>query len=82
MRLELVGADHPGILRDVSRVLAGRRVNVEELTTERGDAPMGGQPLFRATALLVLPSDLGIDVLRSDLESIAADLMVDVTLAS
>jgi len=80
VRLDLVGADHPGILREVSRVLAGRRVNVEELTTECSDAPMGGQLLFRATALLVLPLNLEIEDLRSDLESIAADLMVDVTL--
>ena len=31
--LELVGADHPGIVRDLSNALARRGVNVEELET-------------------------------------------------
>src|SRR4051812_39342368 len=34
-RLEIVGQDRPGIVREISRVLAAHAVNVEELETER-----------------------------------------------
>jgi glycine cleavage system regulatory protein len=81
VRLELVGADHPGIVRDVSTALARRRVNVEELETGCFDAAMSGQTLFRATARLQLPADLSLPELRAELEALAQDLVVDVTLA-
>lgn len=78
--LELVGADHPGIVRAVSEALARRGVNVEELSTECSDAPMSGESLFRATARLRLPSDLAVDDLRQELERVAQHLMVDLSL--
>src|SRR5690349_1204301 len=31
--LELVGQDRPGIVRDIAQAMAGRGVNIEELTT-------------------------------------------------
>ena len=80
VRLELIGADHPGIVRDLSTALARRRVNVEDLHTGRVDAPMSGEKLFQATARLHLPPELSLDDLRRELESVAQDLMVDVAL--
>jgi glycine cleavage system regulatory protein len=80
MELQAVGQDHPGIVRDISRVLAGHGVNIEELTTDRPSAPMSGGLLFRAQARLHVPSGLDVRVLREDLERIANDLMVDLTL--
>jgi len=80
VRLSLVGSDHPGIVREISTVLARRRVNVEELTTQCVDAPMSGQPLFEADARLELPDDVTLEDLRGDLEAVAHDLMVDVAL--
>ena len=81
LHLELVGQDRPGIVRDISRVLAAQGVNVEELSTECVAAPTTGQALFRAAAQLRLPSGLTVDDLRTALEQVAADLMVDVTIA-
>jgi glycine cleavage system regulatory protein len=78
--LELVGQDHPGIVRDVTKVLAQSGVNVEELHTERSSAPGTGQLLFRATARLHLPEGLTEEKLRQALEQVAADLMVDLQL--
>ncbi|MCU0793193.1 MAG: ACT domain-containing protein, partial [Opitutaceae bacterium] len=43
--LDLVGSDRPGILREVSAVLAGHGLNVEDLSSERVEAPMGGGKL-------------------------------------
>lgn len=80
LQLEVVGVDHPGIVRDVSIALAQRRVNVEELITECTEAPMSGQPLFKVTARLHLPAEVSVDDLRKSLEAIAHDIMVDITL--
>jgi glycine cleavage system regulatory protein len=79
--LELVGQDHPGILHQVSGVLAGRGVNVEELTSECVSAPMGGGTLFQARAKVLVPPSVSIGELRADLERIAADVMVDLKLS-
>jgi glycine cleavage system regulatory protein len=76
--LDLVGDDHPGIISDISRVLARHRVNIEELETEVTSAPMSGDALFRARARLRMPSTMDVDELRGVLEAIAGDLMVEV----
>jgi glycine cleavage system regulatory protein len=82
LRLELIGHDRPGIVHEVTRLLADRRVNVEEFQTECVSAPMSGERLFRATATLRLPTGLAIDELQHALERIANDLMVDIRLQS
>ena len=38
LRLELIGDDRPGIVRDISQALAERRVNIDELETESVDS--------------------------------------------
>ena len=80
VRLELVGHDHPGIIRDISRVLAQYQVNIEELETGVAGAPMSGEQLFRARAQLRLPAAITTEWLRERLEALAGELMVDVTL--
>ncbi len=79
--LELVGQDRPGIVRQISAVLTSRGVNVEELETERTSAPMSGESLFRAVARLRLPDICVAAELRKELEKVAGDLMVDISLA-
>jgi len=77
--LELVGNDRPGIVRQIAATLSAAGVNVEELATECVDAPMSGDPLFKATATVGLPVGLGVEALRASLERIAHDLMVEIT---
>ena len=78
--IELVGQDRPGILRAVSGVFAAHAVNVEELSSERVSAPMGGGTLFRAKATVAVPSREVLAAVRLDLEKIAADLVIDLTI--
>ena len=78
--VELVGHDRPGIVRAVSAVFARHGVNVEEFSSERGGAPMGGGILFQARASVRVPATVRLAALRADLEQIAADLMVDLNL--
>ncbi len=80
--LELVGLDRPGIVREISHALAGRGVNIEELTTDRTTAPMSGELLFRSHARVTLPTRTDPDELRQHLERLAGDLMVQITLAA
>ena len=78
--LGFVGQDRPGIVRQISHALARHGVNVEELSTECASAPMSGETLFKAQARLFVPPDCDLTVLRRELEKIAADLVVDVSL--
>lgn len=80
--LQVFGSDHPGIVRDIARVLARHGVNIEELETEVTSAPMSGEALFRAQAQLRLPASITAERLRGLLEELAADVMVDVTLSA
>jgi glycine cleavage system regulatory protein len=78
--MELVGNDRPGIVRDVTRLLADKGVNVEQLVTNVEPAPMSSEPLFRANALLGLPLTLPLEDLQKSLETLADDLMVELKL--
>ncbi len=79
-QLELIGQDRPGIVRSLSAALAARGINVEELETECGPAPMSGETLFRARALLTSPDSQALQSIREDLERLGADLMVEIRL--
>src|SRR5512144_2151370 len=78
--VDLVGLDRPGIVREVSRVLAERGVNIEELVTDRTPAAMSAELLFRSRARVNVPDGLDAAELRARLEKLAQDLMVQVTL--
>jgi glycine cleavage system regulatory protein len=80
MDLELVGLDRPGIVREISQLLAGNGVNVEELTTNRVSAPMSAEMLFEAHAHVRVAPDTDVAKLRAELERLASDLVVDVKL--
>lgn len=78
--LEVVGGDRPGIMRQISRVIADKGINVRRLETSRSGAPWSGGALFRAHIALDVPEGEALDALRQDLEAIALDLMVEVRL--
>jgi glycine cleavage system regulatory protein len=81
-RLSLVGDDREGIVRDISRALSVREINVEELDTHCESAPMSGEQLFHASALLHVPANIELDELRKTLEGLADDLMVELKLVA
>ena len=78
----LAGNDRPGIVGELSSLLARLHVNVEELCTHCEDAPMSSEVLFRATAVVSLPTSgsspgLNRDQLQDELEALSDDLMVE-----
>ncbi|GAB4245946.1 MAG: glycine cleavage system protein R [Acidobacteriota bacterium] len=80
LNLRVVGQDRPGIVNRISQTLARRQVNIQELETRYSTAPMAGHELFEARMRLEVPAGLDLDELRRELEGIANDLMVDLSL--
>jgi len=80
LHVSLVGNDRPGIVRDVSAVLSRHGLNIETLNTRTVDAPMGGGRLFEADVVARIPAGADLAVLREDLERLAAEILVDLTL--
>ena len=78
--LELVGQDHAGIVRDITEVLSGLAINVQELETTVQSASMSGERLFMAHAKIQIPMEVSLDKLQDAMEQLANELMVDITL--
>ena len=63
-----------------SAVLSRHGLNIETLNTRTVDAPMGGGRLFEADVVARIPTGADLAVLREDLERLAAEILVDLTL--
>ena len=81
VELELLGQDHPGIVRDISRVLSDAGVSVQAFDSFLEEASMAGGMLFRAHAQLSVPEELGTEQLHDRLQSLSDSLMIDINLA-
>ncbi|MCA8922050.1 MAG: glycine cleavage system protein R [Planctomycetes bacterium] len=77
LRVEVVGNDRQGIVTRVASALVALKVNVEELESAVEVAPMAGEQLFRLKATLLVPAEVGDELIRASLEGIGGDLMVD-----
>jgi len=81
LNLELLGADRPGIVAEISASLAALDVSIEELSTDVHEAPMSGGMIFEARAVLDAPLATNTEDLRSMLEGLADELMVEIRLS-
>lgn len=77
---ELVGQDRPGIVHEVTAVLAGLGVNIEDFATRTEIGSMSAERLFRANARLTVPDGTSPDDVQAALEAISGEIMVDFTL--
>lgn len=78
--VEIVGNDHPGIVREISGVFARHHVSIGEMTSDTRDAPMAGGRLFEAHITALVTDEADTAALRDDLELIAGELLVDLHL--
>lgn len=78
LRLDIMGNDRPGIVRELSAAIAAAGANVEDLHTALESAPMAGHPLFHAKGLVSLPSGVQPDDLIARIEKLGPDLSVTV----
>ena len=78
--LDLLGADRPGIVSEITTVLDHHGVNITSLTTGTREAPMAAEMLFEAVAQLEIPPTADVVALRVALEDLANELMVEIDL--
>ena len=78
IEIRVIGNDRPGIVHELSQLLASRGVSIDDLETSTSPAPMAGGQLFEAVAKLRLPAELSDDALVDEIGALASDLMVDV----
>jgi glycine cleavage system regulatory protein len=81
MEIELLGVDRPGLVHEVSALLAAHRINVEELATDRRAAAHSGDHMFHAHIRVIIPETVDETAVRHGLERLAGDLMVEIRLA-
>ena len=79
VKLDVLGNERPGIVRDVTQALGRLGVNIEEFASGLESEPFTGAKMFRATARLSVPDGLELDDLRKALERLAGEIMVDLT---
>jgi glycine cleavage system regulatory protein len=80
LTLDVVGNDHPGIVREISSTLHAHGVSIDRMATSTRDAAMYGGRLFEATIAARVPASVDVDVLTAQLERLASEIQVDVTL--
>jgi glycine cleavage system transcriptional repressor len=66
-RIEVSGADRPGIVQAITAILAGREINVASLESRVSYAPFSATPLFVLEASLQVPSKTVLAEVRSEL---------------
>jgi glycine cleavage system regulatory protein len=80
MEIDLLGLDRPGLVHEISALLAEHRINVEDLATDRSMAAHSGDRMFRAHVRVTIPETVDLSAVHADLERLAGDLMVELRL--
>ena len=78
--IETVSLDTPGIVNAVTHLLRGNDISIGDLETETSGAPFTGAPMFRMRITAIIPSTVRIHELRAELESVAAEHDLDITI--
>jgi len=77
-QIEVLGADHEGIIYEIAQHLAGQGINFEDAETTTAPAPMSGTPLFKMRATVLVPPNLPFNRWSDALEEIGDRLNVTV----
>jgi glycine cleavage system regulatory protein len=77
--LDLIGHDRPGIVNQITGVVARHGLSILLLVTETLDAPMSGGRLFKAHLGASGSPSTDTVAVRADLERLANELMVDIS---
>ncbi len=78
--LTVIGPDRLGIVREISRALAQREVNVVEMDSEVSSAPMSAELIFSARIDAEIPEHTDLDDLEDSLEEIANTMTLEIEL--
>lgn len=78
--LTVIGPDRRGIVREISHILAERRINVLEMDSEVRSAPMSAEMIFSAHIDAWIPQATNLDALRDTLDEIADTMTLEIDL--
>ncbi|MGE3692200.1 MAG: glycine cleavage system protein R [Novosphingobium sp.] len=81
LSIDLVGQDRPGIVREVTSVLAQLGANIEDFSSGTESEAWSGALLFKAQARITLPEGISADQVQAALEAISGEIMVDFSFA-
>jgi len=81
VRFDVVGNDRPGIVREVSTALSAHGASIDRMSTQTTDAAMSGGRLFEASIVATLAAGVSVDDLVGELERVATEIQVDVSIA-
>ncbi len=76
-RIQVHGADHEGIIHNITRHLAGSGINIENMDTSMVQAPMSGTPLFTMNAVVVVPPNLSYNTWNAQLFKVCDEVNVN-----
>jgi len=79
-RIQVSGADRPGIVQAIAGILASRGINVASLESRLTYAPESGTPMFVLEADLHVPSKIVLSELRSQLAATCEEENLDFAL--
>ena len=77
-QISLSGADNEGIVKVLSKYLAGKSINILEMETHISNGPVTGTPLFNLVAIITIPDNTDVADIQSDLTLIAQKLGVEI----
>jgi len=78
--LTIIGPDRLGIVREISRALAARQINVIEMDSDVSSAPMSAEMIFRSRIDAEIPEHFDLDELQDSLDDIANNMTLEIDL--
>lgn len=78
-RIDILAADRPGLVKQITRLLSAAGANVEEIESRVRSAPFSGEQMFEAHCLISLATHSDRTKLAMQLESLAEELMCDIS---
>jgi glycine cleavage system regulatory protein len=81
LEISVLGNDRAGIVREITTALHAHGVSIERMATTTREAAMSGGRLFEATITAAAPGSADLSAVQDELERIAAEIQVDLTLA-
>lgn len=76
--IEVLGADHEGIIHEIASHLSRQGINIETMDTGTTRAPMSGTPLFSMKAIVLVPPQLPFQKWSESLDEIGDRLNVNI----
>ena len=78
--LTVEGLDHTGIVYRISRYLADRKVNINNLDSSVTHTPESGAAVYHMQIQIQVPSEISMETIETGLGQLAEELHVEITI--